>query len=134
MLSTSTLATTSSTTMATTSTTLPDILEGYSALTNNQWKTGLSAAMDGILDFYLIVPPGTTSVQVELRGGSGDADLFATYDKEPALSSGDACVSENYGNDEDCGTSLNSNIGSVLYVSIYAYDPFANVQLRVVAN
>ena len=135
--STTTVAPPTTTVPLTTTTTqaTPSIIADATALPGNaQWLTGISGSKEDILDFYLIIPSDATSVQVELRGGTGDADLHATFDKLPSVTSEDLCASENDSNFEDCPASVMKPIGQVVYVSVYGYTNFSGASLRVTAS
>src|SRR5690606_30182781 len=66
--------------------------------------TGLSGASGSTQVFTVVVPSGTSSLSIQMSGGSGDADLYVRYGSPPTTSQYD-CRPYRYGNSESCSFS-----------------------------
>lgn len=98
-------------------------------LQNNVPVSNLSGNR-GSEKFYTIeVPAGTSSLEFNMRGGNGDADLYVRFGSEPTLSSFD-CRPFNFGNNETCR--INSVQAGTYHVLIHGYSRYSGA--RVLAN
>jgi hypothetical protein len=70
-------------------------------LTSGTPITGLAGAPGSNRQFRVIVPTGTTRLEVSTSGGAGDVDLYMTRGTEPEETDLD-CRSETNGNVESC--------------------------------
>lgn len=95
-------------------------------LTNNQTLTNLSGSQGQELDFYIDIPTGSTSLDVSISGGSGDADLYVRQGAQPTTSSYD-CRPWRNGNNENCSFSNPQN--DRWYIMLRGYNSFNGVSL-----
>jgi hypothetical protein len=70
-------------------------------ITANTAVPGLAGAAQSQRLFRVVVPPGTTRLQVTTFGGAGDVELIVQRGNEPASGQED-CVSLAEGNEESC--------------------------------
>ncbi len=98
-------------------------------LTNGIAKNNLSAASGNQLFFTFQVPAGATSLNFNLSGGSGDADLYVRFGTAPTTANYD-CRSWNSSNNESC--SINNIQSGTYHVMLNAYASFSGASL--VAN
>lgn len=96
-------------------------------LVNGVAKTSLSAAQNETLEFFITVPAGQSLMNVEMNGGSGDADLYVRYASKPTDSEYD-CRPYIGGNNETCN--INPVQSGTYYVSIKGYEAFSGVSLK----
>lgn len=99
---------------------------GGAVLQNGVAKTGLSAALNGSLDFSLVVPAGASNLKFVTSGGSGDVDVYAKLGSAPTTASY-TCKSDTPSNSETC-TISNVQAGTY-YVKLVAYAAFSGVSL-----
>ncbi len=88
--------------------------------------TGLADARSNERVFYIDTTEANTQVNVQMNGGSGDADLYVRKGDVPTKSSYD-CRPYKNGNSETCDVQLNSP-GRV-YVKLIAYSNYSGVSL-----
>lgn len=89
-------------------------------------ETSLSANRGAWLNYTLDVPAGMSALNVDMSGGTGDADLYVRYGAQPTNTSFD-CRPYRNGNVESCSF---ANPGSGLwYIRIKAYSSFSGVTL-----
>lgn len=88
----------------------------------------ISGAQGSETDFTFEVPAGATSVDFQMSGGSGDADLYVKFGSAPTTSSYD-CRPYRNGNNESCN--FNAQAGTY-YVMVRGYSSYSNASL--VAN
>ncbi|TVZ41901.1 serine protease [Alteromonadaceae bacterium 2753L.S.0a.02] len=101
--------------------------EGFAAsLTNGVTVSGLSAATGSSLSYSIAVPSGATNLNIEISGGSGDADLYVRAGSAPTTSSYN-CRPYLSGNNESCSFSQPS--ASTYYIMVRAYSSFSGVSL-----
>lgn len=98
-------------------------------LTKGVPVTGLSGATGAQLLYRIFVPPGTTSLQVNVSGGTGDVDLYVRRASPPTLTTY-TCRPYLAGNNEAC-TVANPQSGT-WYVMLDVYELASGVTL--VAN
>jgi len=113
-----------------TASTLADIEEDASTgddtvLVNGQ-ATTISGAKDELLHFTLAVPQGASDLMFNLAGGTGDADLYVSYNTEPTLTNYD-CRPYIGGNSEQCTISPAQT--GTYHVMVNGYKAFDSVQL-----
>ena len=98
-------------------------------LSNGVAKTALSDSTNNQQFYTIEVPAGTSSLDFNISGGSGDADLYVKYGSQPTTSNYD-CRPWLNGNNESC--SINSIQAGTYHVMINAYESYSGVSL--VAN
>lgn len=86
----------------------------------------LSASRNQWLHYTLELPAGMSELDVNIAGGSGDADLYVRYGAQPTTSSYN-CRPYLNGNNENCNFS-NPQAGT-WHISIRAYRTFSGVRL-----
>lgn len=89
-------------------------------------ETNLSANQGKWLHYSLDVPSGMSALNVNMSGGSGDADLYVRYAAKPTTRSYD-CRPYKNGNTESC--SFANPSPGLWYISIRAYSSFSGVTL-----
>lgn len=97
--------------------------EGGSATLEN-----LSGASGSFTHYYIDIPAGMSSLDVQMSGGSGDADLYVRRGSQPTTSSYD-CRPYRYGNNETC--SFSNPAQDRWYISIRGYSSYSGVTLQV---
>ncbi len=99
----------------------------YGATLNEGTPVGsLSASTNNVLNYELAVPVGATNLDINISGGSGDADLYVRAGAVPTGSSYD-CRPYLSGNDESCAFATPQN--ATYYVQLKAYQSFSGVTL-----
>ncbi len=88
----------------------------------------ISGAQGSETDFTFEVPSNATSVDFQMSGGSGDADLYVKFGSAPTTSSYD-CRPYRNGNNESCN--FNAQAGTY-YVMVRGYSSYSGASL--VAN
>lgn len=96
------------------------------ALTDGVAATGLSAATDAWTHYYIDVPAGQTSLNIDLSGGTGDADMYVKFGSQPTDTDYD-CRSWTANNDESC--SFSSPAAGRWNISIFAYSGYSGASL-----
>jgi secreted trypsin-like serine protease len=89
-------------------------------------KTNLSGASGSWQHFPITVATGTLSLQVNMSGGTGDADLYVRQGSQPTTSSYN-CRPYKSGNTESC--SISNPTGGTWYVSVRGYTSYSGVNL-----
>jgi len=89
-------------------------------------ETNLSASRGSWLHYTLAVPAGMSALDVDMSGGTGDADLYVRYGAQPSSFRFD-CRPYKNGNVESC--SFDNPQSGVWYISIKAYSSFSGVTL-----
>ncbi|HEX7339435.1 MAG TPA: M9 family metallopeptidase [Rhodanobacteraceae bacterium] len=99
-----------------------------SVLANGCQRSGRSEATAGGNDYlYIWVPQGTTQLNIQTQGGTGNADLYVSGNSYPQTTSYDA-KSTNSGNDES--VTINApTTGTYYYVMLNAVAPFSGVNV-----
>ncbi|GAA4358566.1 S8 family peptidase [Kangiella marina] len=100
---------------------------GGNELENGVAQT-ISGAQGSETDFTFVVPAGATSVDFQMSGGSGDADLYVKFGSAPTTSSYD-CRPYRNGNSETCNFTAQEG---TYYVMVRGYTSYSNASL--VAN
>ncbi|EYF01833.1 S8 family peptidase [Chondromyces apiculatus] len=95
-------------------------------LQNGIARSGLAAAADGWTHHTLVVPAGAASLQFQISGGTGDADLYVKHGTQPTLTLHD-CRPYLVGNAELC--TFDAPQAGTYHVSLRAYEAFAAVTL-----
>lgn len=88
----------------------------------------LSGASGSFTHYYVDIPAGMSSLNVQMSGGSGDADLYVRRGSQPTTSSYD-CRPYRYGNNETC--SFSNPAQDRWYISIRGYSSYSGVTLQV---
>ncbi|WP_074901722.1 S8 family peptidase [Microbulbifer thermotolerans] len=94
-------------------------------------ETNLSGSQGSWQHFTLEVNSGMSSLNVEMSGGSGDADLYVRYGAQPTTSNYD-CRPYRWGNSESC--SFNNPSAGTWYISIRGYNSYSGVTLDAQAT
>ncbi|WDE08407.1 PPC domain-containing protein [Thalassomonas viridans] len=107
----------------------PVLVVGYQAGSDcgGLSESNLSADKGNWLHYSVEVPAGMSSLQVNIAGGSGDADLYVREGSQPTLSSYD-CRPWVDGNEESC--SIDNPAATSWHISIYGYSDFSGVSLN----
>ena len=95
-------------------------------LQNGVPVSNLGASTGNYLHYKIAVPAGATNLNVQMSGGSGDADLYTRFGAQPTDSTYD-CRPYASGNNESCPVASPS--AGDYYVSIKAYSTFSGVSL-----
>ena len=99
---------------------------------SNELENGVAQTISGAqgseTDFTFEVPSDATSVDFQMSGGSGDADLYVKFGSAPTTSSYD-CRPWRNGNNESCNFSAQTG---TYYVMVRGYSSYSNASL--VAN
>ncbi len=90
-------------------------------------KTDLSASENGWSRFSTAIPDGTTTLNVEISGGTGDADLYVKYGSIPKYRSYD-CRPYTSGNEEVCTIELPE--AGEWHFGVRADKPYTGVTLK----
>ncbi|MHC9511519.1 S8 family serine peptidase [Kangiella sp. M94] len=88
----------------------------------------LSGASGSWSHYYIDIPAGMSSLDVQMSGGSGDADLYVRRGAQPTTSSYD-CRPYKWGNNESC--SFSNPAQDRWYISIRGYSSYSGVTLQV---
>ncbi|AWF83215.1 peptidase S8 [Microbulbifer sp. A4B17] len=96
--------------------------------TGTGWtETNLSGSQGSWNDFTIDVQAGTSTLTVEMSGGSGEVDLYVRHGNYPTLRRYD-CRPYTWGNEESC-TISNPDSGT-WYISVYGYESYSGVTLE----
>lgn len=90
--------------------------------------TDVSGASGSWSHYYLDVPAGMSSLDVQMSGGSGDADLYVRRGTQPTTSAYD-CRPYKNGNNESC--SVSNPAEDRYYISVRGYSAFSGVTLDI---
>ncbi|MGV6851735.1 MAG: S8 family peptidase [bacterium] len=101
---------------------------GPTVLNNGDSVSGLGTATGNALEYKIAIPAGATNLQVNISGGTGDADLYVKAGSAPTSSSYD-CRPYKSGNAESC--SFASPTTGDYFINIQAYNTFSGVTLSV---
>jgi fibronectin type 3 domain-containing protein len=99
---------------------------GGGVLTNGVPVTNLSGATGSTQTWTLAVPAGSTNLQFQSSGGTGDADLYVRFGAAPTTSTYD-CRSAGSTNAETCTIATPST--GTYYVMLYGYSAFSGASL-----
>lgn len=94
-------------------------------------ESNLSASSGTWRHFTIDVPAGASSLDANMSGGTGDADLYVRFGSEPTTSSFQ-CRPFLNGNNESC--SVSSPTAGTWYVSIRAFSTYSGVNLEADVN
>jgi len=78
--------------------------------------------------YTVTIPSGTTSLVVNISGGTGDADLYVRAGAAPTTSSYN-CRPYRSGNTETC-TINNPTAGTTYYIGVRAYSSYSGVNMK----
>ncbi|MCE9785215.1 S8 family peptidase [Shewanella algae] len=81
--------------------------------------------------FYIDVPAGAADLNIDLAGGSGDADLYVSQGSKPTLNSYQ-CRPYKSGNNESC--SFSSPVEGRWYVMLQGYSAYSGATLTATHN
>lgn len=102
----------------------PPTEEGF--LTSGKLVSNLSADKDGEIDYKIRVSKDAKILWLDIRGGSGDADLMASYNQEPGVN-GSTFAPYLTGNDENL--LIRDPQPGVWHIKIIGYEAFEGVEL-----
>ena len=95
-------------------------------ITNGQTISDLSAAKGEWRYYYIAVPEGAGNLQIQISGGSGDADLYTRFGSRPTLAEFD-CRPYHNGNNETCSQPVPQP--GQWYIGLRGYRTFSGVTL-----
>jgi serine protease len=97
------------------------------ALTSGTGVTVSGSGARGSQQFRkIIVPAGMSNLEVTIRGGSGDVDLYVSRGGVPTTSNF-GCRSWNGGNTEDCN--FPNPVAGTYFIMLDLWDPYAGARL-----
>lgn len=91
------------------------------------YETNLSGNRNSWQDFSVEVPAGTSSLNVTMSGGTGDADLYVRFDALPSRNNYN-CRPYLSGNNETC--TISNPAAGTWYISIFGYSSYSGVTLE----
>jgi secreted trypsin-like serine protease len=94
-------------------------------------KTALSGAASSFQHFPITVAAGTTSLAVNMSGGTGDADLYVRQGSQPTTTTY-TCRPYTSGNTESC--SFSNPAAGTWYVSVRGFASYSGVNLTATAT
>lgn len=89
-------------------------------------QSGISGARNAYVNFQIDVPAGQSSLNVNIAGGSGDADLYVRFGANPTTSTYD-CRPFRNGNNETC--TINTPSAGTYFIRLRGYTAFSGVTL-----
>ncbi|WP_299495580.1 M4 family metallopeptidase [uncultured Shewanella sp.] len=95
-------------------------------LVNGVALSGLSGSSNSQTHYFIDVPAGSSNLNVQMSGGSGDADLYLKAASQPTTDSYD-CRPYKNGNDETCSVSAPDT--ARYYVMLNGYSSYSGVTL-----
>jgi hypothetical protein len=98
---------------------------------SNGTPVSLSGSANSTRVFRFEVPSGTSSLRFDLRGTSGDADLYVRFGAAPTLTTFDARPYRPDSNESVSGTSPRPG---TYFVLVHAYSAYANTTLTATAR
>jgi hypothetical protein len=90
-------------------------------------KSNLSGSTGSWKHYSVTIPAGMSSFDINMSGGSGDADLYVRRGSQPTTSSYD-CRPYKNGNSESC--SFNNPASGTWYISVRAYSSYSGVNIN----
>jgi len=99
---------------------------GSSVLANGVPVNGISGAASSTQYWTIEVPSGASNLQINMSGGTGDADLYLRRGAPPTTSTYD-CRPYKVGNTESC--TVAAPVAGTYHVMIRAYKAFSGVSL-----
>lgn len=104
---------------------------GVVELKNGVTVTGVSGNKGEEKVFVLQVPAGTTAVEIQVSGGTGDMDLYTKLGSKPTATDYD-CRPYSNGNSETCSYTAAQipAAGGKIFVRLHGYANFSGVQIR----
>ena len=99
---------------------------GGNVLQNGVPVTGLTATRNNAVYYTMVVPAGASNLNINIAGGTGDADLYVKLGSQPTTSSYD-CRPYVSGNNESCTASAPT--AGTYYIMVRAYQAYKNVTL-----
>jgi xanthomonalisin len=100
---------------------------GGNVLQNGVPVTGLHASRNQAVYYTMVVPSGASNLNINIAGGSGDADLYVKLGSQPTTSSYD-CRPYVSGNSESCTASAPTP--GTYYIMVRAYRAYSGVTLE----
>lgn len=100
-------------------------------LENGVEKTALSGDSKSSTLYTFDVPAEATSASFTLSGGSGDVNLYVSFNGTPSITSAD-CKSTKSSNNETCTLTVPS--AGQFQVLLYGYDAYSGVALKATHN
>jgi serine protease len=99
---------------------------GGNALQNGVPVTGLAGAASNERRFTIEVPAGRSQLQIQMSGGTGDADLYVRRGSQPTTAAYD-CRPYRTGNSETC--TFSSPAAGTWHVLVRGYSAYSGVSL-----
>lgn len=96
----------------------------------NSLQKKITAPLDGLVELFIQIPPGTTSAYCATGSGSGDADMYARWNYKADAKNlyANDCVPFKHGNNEICtAADLGPPAGDILHITLFAYRAFTDV-------
>lgn len=100
-------------------------------LSNGESISGLSDQRGNWKYYRINIPSGASNFKVEIKNGSGDADVYTRYSEVPTKTEY-YCRPYKWGNNETCTNS--SPTPGNWYIGIHAYSDYSGVTLKVSHN
>ncbi len=94
-------------------------------------KSNLSDSRGNWKHYSVTIPSGMSSFDINMSGGSGDADLYVRRGSQPTTSRYD-CRPYRNGNSESC--SFNNPASGTWYISVRAYSNYSGVNINAEWN
>jgi len=94
-----------------------------------QTQTNLAASANNWQFFTFTLPAGVKSLNVNMSGGTGDADLYVRRGAQPDLSNFDCAPWE--GNTNETCSIADPNTSGTWYVGVYAYTAYSGVTVKI---
>ena len=95
------------------------------------FETGISGSRNQWVNYTLDVPAGSSVLNVNISGGSGDADLYVRFGSNPTTSTYD-CRPYRNGNSETC--SFTNPAAGTWYIRLRGYRAFSGVTLEATSQ
>jgi endonuclease I len=100
-------------------------------LSNGDTVSSLSGSSGSELFYDIDIPAGASDLQININGGTGDADLYVNFGSQPTSSSYD-CRPYIGGNSESC--SFTTPQTGTYYIMLRGYTSYSGVSLSVSYN
>ncbi|WP_444893573.1 S8 family peptidase [Microbulbifer sp. TRSA001] len=90
-------------------------------------ESNLSGSAGNWQSFTIDVEAGASALNIQMSGGTGDADLYVRYGSSPTSRQFD-CRPYLWGNDEEC--TFSSPASGTWYIRVYGYESYSGVTLE----
>jgi hypothetical protein len=112
--------------------TAPNTGGGVPTLGNGAPLSGLTAGEDRVLVYRIVVPAGSSLLEVVTTGQDGDADLYLTRTVALPGASQRSCASEGPGSNERCTVATPAS--GEWFAHVYGFTAFSNVTITATAS